>query len=437
MSARVLVVVQRLALLAALLASAALIIDYQNIGDPTFCGAESPCFKVRASELGKQLAAASASIGLSVPHVGVLAHVFLLAASLGSRSRAMVRMVAAFATLGGLAAAGLIAAQLSIGELCKWCFLVDGAAIIAAIASVQLARLTKDEASAAWAREAGSNNVVLLWAAGAAAMVALPFIWAQNPEAAPRPASIEAQQVPGKVTVLSFTDFECPFCRNLAPSLEGLKKDPRVAFKRLMAPLHFHPGAEPAALGYLCVDEERKEPMAAALYEASSGQLTTRGVAAIAQKVGQPDPEAFAACVKSDATRAALDADIATFESSGGTGLPTTWVGRRVVKGFRPDQVARAFSAEVGGAGVALPIWAMFVVAAAIGGGLTFAHRRAAKTAALEEQKEAEAVAAAAAAAAAKKGAKGSKKRQERDTSGEPKGKPTEEQPEPKEGGDA
>ena len=44
MPPRTLVVVQRLALLAAILASAALIIDYQNIGDPTFCGADSPSF---------------------------------------------------------------------------------------------------------------------------------------------------------------------------------------------------------------------------------------------------------------------------------------------------------------------------------------------------------------------------------------------------------
>ena len=86
MPPRTLVVVQRLALLAAILASAALIIDYQNIGDPTFCGADSPCFKVRASDLGKQLAGITAAVGLTVPHVGVIAHVLLLGASLAART---------------------------------------------------------------------------------------------------------------------------------------------------------------------------------------------------------------------------------------------------------------------------------------------------------------------------------------------------------------
>lgn len=376
MTPRVLVVVQRLALLAALLASAALIIDYQNIGDPTFCGNESACFKVRASELGKQLAGMTATVGLSVPHVGVVAHVLLLGASLAAKSRAMVRAVAVVASVGGLCAIGLLVAQVVDGVLCPWCAVVDVGSVVAAASSVLLARATPDDASAGWAREASASGAVLAWSAAAAAVVALPYLWARNPQAAPLPPSIAAMQEPGKVTVISFTDFECPFCRNLAPALEGMKKDPRVVFKRKMAPLQFHRGAEPAALGYLCTSDSHKEAMAEKLYEAKLGDMNERGITTLALQLGDPQAASMPACMKSPETRALLDADIAAFESSGGTGLPTTWVGRRVIKGFRPDNIARAFDAEVGGVGFSLPLWAMFVAAAAIGAAAVALHRK-------------------------------------------------------------
>lgn len=376
MTPRVLVVVQRLALLAALLASAALIVDYQNIGDPTFCGVESACFKVRASEVGKQLAGMTSTVGLSVPHVGVVAHVLLLGASLAARSRAMVRAVAVVASIGGLCALGLLVAQLVEGELCPWCAVVDVGSLVAAVSSVLLARATPDEPSAAWAREASASGAVLAWSAAAAAVVGLPYLWAQNPQAAPLPPSIAAMQEQGKVTIVSFTDFECPFCRNLAPVLDGMKKDPRVTFKRKMAPLQFHRGAEPAALGYLCTSDSHKEAMAKKLYEAKLGEMNERGITAIATAIGDPRAIAIPACMKAPATKALLDADIAAFESSGGTGLPTTWVGRRVIKGFRPEQIARAYDAEAGGAGFSLPLWAMFVAAAAVGAAAVAVHRK-------------------------------------------------------------
>jgi protein-disulfide isomerase len=385
MSPRTLVVVQRLALLAAILASAALIIDYQNIGDPTFCGVESPCFKVRASDLGRDLAGLTAQVGLSVPHVGVIAHVLLLGASLAARTRRAVRVVAGVALVGALCAAGLLAAQLSIGELCAWCGVVDASSIVAAAASVLLARATVDEASAAWAREATASGVVLAWSAAAAAIVALPYLWARNPDAAPLHASIQALQVPGKVTVVSYTDFECPYCRNLAPHLDELKKDPRVAFVRKMAPLSFHPGAEPAALGYLCTDPSRQEAMAALLYAAKPNRLNERDVAALAVKAGEPSAEAALACMRSEETKAELAAQKATFEAAGGTGLPTTWVGDRVVKGYRPDAIARALEAEANGTGIGLPVWTMFLAAAVVGAVATALHRRAAAAHGAEE----------------------------------------------------
>ncbi len=386
MSPRTLVVVQRLALLAAIFASAALLIDYQNIGDPTFCGAESSCFKVRASDVGRDLAglAANLSVGrgkVTVPHVGIFAHVILLALALAASTRFWVRVVAGAATLGALSAVYLLIAQLRMGELCPWCAVVDVSSIVSAVSSVLLARAAQNDPAPAWGSEAQTATSVVVWSAAAAAMVALPHLWMQFSATAPLPPQIQALQVPGKVTVVSFTDFECPFCRKLGPTLAPLHDDPAVAFKRYMAPLEMHPGAKPAALAYLCVEEAIRDDFARLLYEAPDGAFSAGNLEWIAVHKAnmKTSREDFEACMKSPDTALRLRDEMQLFADAGGSGLPTTWVGRRMVKGFQPDKIALALESEKRGSGLALPVWLMLVAAAAVAAWTTAMHVRAAR----------------------------------------------------------
>jgi len=383
MSPRTLVVVQRLALLAAILASAALIIDYQNIGDPTFCGTESACFKVRASDVGRDLAGLVAWFGsgsrrVTVPHIGVLAHVVLLALALAASTRAWMRVVAGVATVGALGAVYLLIVQWRMGELCSWCAVVDTSSILCAISSVLLVRAAGKDREPGWGREGQTATSVVVWSAAAAMMVGLPHIWASYSGAAALPPVIEALQVPGKVTVVSFTDFECPFCRKLAPTLTPLHDDPAVVVKRFMAPLDMHPGAKPAAIAYLCAPDDKKDAFATLLYEAPDGSFSTGNLAWMAERMGL-DKAAFAACQKDPSTSAKVDEQTALFKEAGGSGLPTTFVGKRVVKGFQPDKVTAALQAERAGSRLTLPVWMMFVAAAAVGAWTTAMHLRAAR----------------------------------------------------------
>ena len=61
-----LVLLLRLSLLIAVAASAALIVDYQNAGDPAFCGVGSGCFAVRISPYSRLL-------GVPLPYIGLVA----------------------------------------------------------------------------------------------------------------------------------------------------------------------------------------------------------------------------------------------------------------------------------------------------------------------------------------------------------------------------
>lgn len=354
---RAAVAMKHVALALALMASAVLFIEYRNAGDPAFCGVASGCYAVRISPYSR--------IGpVPLPDLALPAFAILFVVSLASRTAALHRVVAAAAGLGGLAAIALIAIQaLAIGTFCKWCVIVDSSAIIAALASIGIAVLAGD--SAALAERASVPRAGLFaWGAAGLLAVALPFLWAKFPVIPELPPEIAAEQAPGKVTIVSFTDFECPFCRKLHPFFDELaKKHPdKVRVVRKMKPLSGHPGALPAAKAFVCVAEASRDTAAHYLYSADGQQLTDKKLLAAADKLGVTDRDAFTACLASPATKEAIDREAAQFERLGGRGLPYTWVGGRAIIGANEPRLIEAVEAELSGSRLALPVWALFVL---------------------------------------------------------------------------
>ncbi len=64
-----------------------------------------------------------------------------------------------------------------------------------------------------------------------------------------------------KVTIIEFSDYQCPYCSRVEPTLEKIKRkygnDVRVAFKH--NPLPFHPNAAPASRAAMAVREQGDE----------------------------------------------------------------------------------------------------------------------------------------------------------------------------------
>ena len=91
-----------------------------------------------------------------------------------------------------------------------------------------------------------------------------------RPAAAAAPdSSVERYKIPvgnaavtgsqsAKVTIIEFSDYQCPYCSRVEPTLEKLKrsygKDLRVAFKH--NPLPFHQNAAPASRAALAAREQ-------------------------------------------------------------------------------------------------------------------------------------------------------------------------------------
>jgi predicted DsbA family dithiol-disulfide isomerase/uncharacterized membrane protein len=359
-----LIVVLRLAIVLGVFASAVLFVDYMNAGDPAFCGVGSGCMAVRMSPFSQ--------VGpVPLPAVGLLCEVALLVLTLRARDAASSFFVAAAAGCGGVIATLLLAVQgFVIGAFCRWCVLVDLAAIVAAGAALALHRAVarNGEEGETLAQVARRPALTAGWSAGAALVAVLPFVWAEYPVVAPLPPEVAKLAVPGKVTIVAFTDFECPFCRRLAPTQhEAVARfADRVALVRKMAPLDSHPGAMPAALAYVCTPVDKRETMAMRLYGAPEASLTPEGVKSIAHELGL-DPATFSACMEGPNARATVDADKALFDALELHGLPFTFVGARTVLGGNRGALEKLVEQAMEGNRPSLPVaWLVSIVAAVV-----------------------------------------------------------------------
>jgi uncharacterized membrane protein len=371
----------RLALLAALLASATLLVDYANAGDPAFCGVGSGCMAVRRS-------AYSSLGGVPLPILGLVAEGGLLFLSLFARDRVASLAVTIAAGSGGLAAIALLGIQAFVIEaFCKWCLVVDVSTIVAAVAGVVVHLRVRASPDPEGVLAVGSSrSLVAAWVLGAGVVVSLPFVWGEYPVVAPLPPQIAALAKPGKLTIVTFTDFECPFCRRLAPTLHEVSAQHpgQIELVRVMAPLEFHPGAMPAALAWECTPETQRDDMATRLYEAPAEELTPQGVKKLA-KEAKLDEAAFASCVDGwsgpdgKAAREAIAHDQALFAVLGPSGLPFTYVGARTVIGANPEGVRRLVDVGLAGPRPSLPVAWMLVLAAGVAALLGAVTLRAAR----------------------------------------------------------
>ena len=362
----VLVTLLRLSLLAALFASAALYIEYQRAGDPAFCGVGSGCMAVRMSPYSRLF-------DVPLPTWGLLAFGSLFGIAMTARDRAWHAAVAVLTALGALVAGYLVYLQAyEIRAFCKWCILADTSALVAAIsAGLLYVFVTQDEAAARNPRpqELASSEpslaallalpqVTIAWLLAAAVAVAAPFIWAQYPVIPPLAPEIAALQAPGKVTIVTFTDFECPYCRALHPTLEEVvhQHAGQIALVRKMMPLSSHAGAMPAALAYECAPPEKREQMVEELYGAPEELLNREGLLALAEAKLGMSREDLGRCMDAPETRALVEADKALFTQIQGQALPLTYVGPRVLLGFKPDALREAVNLSLAGPRPSLPL---------------------------------------------------------------------------------
>lgn len=123
-------------------------------------------------------------------------------------------------------------------------------------------------------------------------------------------------------TVVMFTDYECPFCRSVEPSVQ-LAVAGGVAIALLHLPLEqIHLRAREAASAAICAEERGKlADVHRALME-SEEWMAGEHWEAFADENGILEPEAFVACMASEETSDRVTATIALAARLGVTGTP-------------------------------------------------------------------------------------------------------------------
>jgi protein-disulfide isomerase len=143
------------------------------------------------------------------------------------------------------------------------------------------------------------------------------------------------------VTVVVFSDLQCPFCARVEPSLRQLEQaypqDVRLAWKH--KPLPFHPNAVPAALAAEAAREQGKFwPMHDKMFAAQQ-ELSPAAYERWARELGL-DLARFRAAQGSPALKARVEADDQLASRLGIDGTPTMVVnGEKVVGAVPYDQL--------------------------------------------------------------------------------------------------
>jgi predicted DsbA family dithiol-disulfide isomerase len=136
-----------------------------------------------------------------------------------------------------------------------------------------------------------------------------------------------------RVTIVEFSDFECPFCNQVQSTLkqimEGYGRDVRLVFKHL--PLDGHRNAFPAArAAYCAAQQDRFWQFHDALFSAQD--LSPPALQKIASDLGLGQ-ERFQTCLNSEQSRAAILKDLEAAKLFRIDSTPSFIVNGKLIKG--------------------------------------------------------------------------------------------------------
>jgi protein-disulfide isomerase len=152
-----------------------------------------------------------------------------------------------------------------------------------------------------------------------------------------------------RITLVEFSDFECPYCSKAAVKVEAIlqayPKDARLIYKQY--PLPDHPHARMAAEAALAAQAQDKFwPMHDKLF-ANGRHLSAETIAGIAKDIGL-DMEKFQADMQSASVKQALRKDIADGDKVDIQGTPTIFVnGKRYNGGLEIPLMKPILDAEL------------------------------------------------------------------------------------------
>jgi len=152
------------------------------------------------------------------------------------------------------------------------------------------------------------------------------------------------------VTIVEFSDFECPYCSRVIPALEQVLDtygdQVRLVFRQF--PLNnIHPNAQKAAEASLCANDQGKFWEMHDLMFKEQRSLELEQLKEKAARL-ELDVEAFNECVDSSKYAEAVMSDQEAASRVGVSGTPALFINGRFLSGAQPyEQLAVVIDAEL------------------------------------------------------------------------------------------
>ncbi len=151
------------------------------------------------------------------------------------------------------------------------------------------------------------------------------------------------------VTIVEFSDFQCPFCSQLIPTLEQVKAKygdkVRIVFRQY--PLPFHQNAAKAAEAALCANEQGKFWELHDVMFKNQNALGVEDLKKSAATLGLNSDE-FGKCLDSGKNAAVVQSDMKEGSAAGVSGTPAMFINGRFISGAVPiDQITTVIEDEL------------------------------------------------------------------------------------------
>lgn len=139
------------------------------------------------------------------------------------------------------------------------------------------------------------------------------------------------------VTIVQYSDFQCPFCSRVEPTINQVMKEyagkVRVAWRNM--PLPFHNNAKPAAIAAMAANQQGKFWQMHELLFKNQQNLAAADLEKYAQEIGLNMPK-FKAALEDKKLADQVDADAAAGGKIGARGTPAFFVNGRFLSGAQP-----------------------------------------------------------------------------------------------------
>ena len=151
------------------------------------------------------------------------------------------------------------------------------------------------------------------------------------------------------VTIVEFSDFQCPFCARVVPSLDQVTAHygdkVRLVFRQF--PLSIHADAQKATETSLCANEQGKFwPLHDVMFK-NQQQLKPADLVTKAADLGM-NKDQFQTCLESGKYADAVKKDAQAGSAAGVTGTPTLYINGRYLSGAAPyETIAQIIDDEL------------------------------------------------------------------------------------------